>query len=595
MEIPFVGGSYKGRSSAVDGQSSINYYLEMFASTKFQWMTPTTIYSGAAEATKTQKVLYPTPGLTLFASGKNSGPVRCLYTTSTGRMFAVIGDMLSEFLSGGTEITRGILKTSVGIVSMADCGNGGGRGFGLCIVDGQYGYNYNLTNNTFEQIVDPTFQQSTRVVFVSGYFIINEINSNRCHYSHLYNCLDWGDLNETWNVSAYVLMQKGNQTFVLLTGNGSPAINLTSIDSGTYVTLTSSTGYLQGIVSNYNSSNAQLTINITSYNGNSTSNSWAANIYTGSARFFSKEGNGDLLRSLASIRGELWLIGDQTIEVWYNPQGALDDATNIPFAKVRGAFINIGTAAVNSAVNNGNNLFWLGSSVAGSGRVWISNSYQPTVVSTSSIDHIIETMPNIQDATAFTYTQEGHEFYVINFNQGEKTLVYDTSTGEWHERAYWNSFTSQFERHLPDCHCLFNNINYVGDYRSGNIYFLDLNNYTDNGDVVRRIRIGPHIHSDRKRMFFKEFEIDIERGTGIDGSGQGSDPIAFLQWSDDGGFTWSNEYWARIGAKGQYKTRLHWHRLGYSRDRVFKLTVSDPVKMVLIGARGEISIENANA
>jgi hypothetical protein len=404
--------------------------------------------------------------------------------------------------------------------------------------------------------------------------------------------LDWGDLNESWTVNGAVPLQLGLVSVVLIATNGSPATGLTNIEAGTYVTLTSSNSYLQGTVETYDSSTAVLTINVTSFNGSSSATVWAANIFTGSTRFYTKEGASDYLKTIASIRGELWLIGSESIEVWYNPVGATDEN---PFMKIHGAFINNGTVAPLSAVNNGNNLFWLGSSVAGHGRVWISSSYQPNVVSTNSIDHIIEGLANIGDATAFTYTQEGHEFYVLSFIEGNKTLVYDTTTGEWHERAFWNKNKGVFERYIPNCHALFNNENYVGDYRNGTIYKLDLNNYTDNGEIVRRVRVGPHIHSDRKRIFFKEFEIDIERGVGLDGNVQGDDPLAFLQWSDDGGFTWSNEYWGRLGGKGQYKTRLHWHRLGYSRDRVFKLTVTDPVKVVLIGARGDVSIENANA
>lgn len=594
MELPFIGGAYKGRSSAVDGQETINFYLEYFANIKFSSMTSTTLFSGAAETTKSQKVLYPTPGLTLFTTSKASGTIRGtgLYTTSTGRMFGVIGSQLSEFTTQGTEIFRGTLKTSQGPVSMADCGDGAGRGFGLCIVDGQYGYNFNLTNNSFEQIVDPAFVAASKVIFMNGYFVINELTSSRFRYSQLYDCLDWSDVNETWTVNATIPLQLGILNVVLLDSNGNPAIGLiTDISAGSYITLTSANAYLQGTAQAFDTTTAILTLNVTSFGGNSNATLWTANIFTGSLRFYTKEGTSDYLRTIATIRGELWLIGDQSIEVWYNPAGATDDN---PFMKIHGAFINNGTVAPYSVYNNGNNLFWLGSSVAGHGRIWMSNSYQPGAISTNSIDHIIESLPNIADAQAFTYTQEGHEFYVISFVEGNKTLVYDTSTGEWHERAYFNKNLGQFERYLPSCHCLFNDVNYVGDYRNGNIYALDLNNYTDNGDIVRRVRTGPHIHNDRKRIFFKEFEIDIERGIGTN-SGQGEDPQAFLQWSDDGGFTWSNEYWGRFGGRGQYKTRLHWHRLGYSRDRVFRLTVSDPVKVVLIGARGDISIENANA
>ena len=100
----------------------------MFANIKFAPMSATTIFNGAAESTKSQKVLYPTPGLTLFSKSSISGPVRGLYTTSTGRLFAVIADSFIEVYESGYQTVWGTLKTNKGQISMADCGDGGGRG-----------------------------------------------------------------------------------------------------------------------------------------------------------------------------------------------------------------------------------------------------------------------------------------------------------------------------------------------------------------------------------------------------------------------------------------------------------------------------------
>ena len=61
-------------------------------------------------------------------------------------------------------------------------------------------------------------------------------------------------------------------------------------------------------------------------------------------------------------------------------------------------------------------------------------------------------------------------------------------------------------------------------------------------------------------------------------------PQAMLRWSNDGGSTWSNEHWVTIGQEGKYKNRAIWRRLGWSRDRVFEVTVSDPVKAVIVSA-----------
>jgi hypothetical protein len=57
-----------------------------------------------------------------------------------------------------------------------------------------------------------------------------------------------------------------------------------------------------------------------------------------------------------------------------------------------------------------------------------------------------------------------------------------------------------------------------------------------------------------------------------------------LSWSDDGGRTFGNERKLSLGTTGEYKRRTVAYNLGYSRDRVYDLKVSDPVNRDIIGA-----------
>jgi len=57
-----------------------------------------------------------------------------------------------------------------------------------------------------------------------------------------------------------------------------------------------------------------------------------------------------------------------------------------------------------------------------------------------------------------------------------------------------------------------------------------------------------------------------------------------LSWSDDGGRTFGNERKLSLGTTGDYKRRTVAYNLGYSRDRVYDLKVSDPVNRDIIGA-----------
>ena len=157
----------------------------------------------------------------------------------------------------------------------------------------------------------------------------------------------------------------------------------------------------------------------------------------------------------------------------------------------------------------------------------------------------------------------------------------------WHERSYRNELNSRNERIRPRVHVFFNGKNYLGDYENGNIYSYDQDTYTDNGDVIIRERTSPHIWDALERVYYASFQLDIETGVGL-ATGQGSDPMVMLDWSNDGAKTWSNEYLLSAGKVGQYKTRVKKNRLGQARDRVFRVRYSEPTKFAILNAHIEV-------
>ena len=167
--------------------------------------------------------------------------------------------------------------------------------------------------------------------------------------------------------------------------------------------------------------------------------------------------------------------------------------------------------------------------------------------------------------------------------RSDLTWVYDSTTQVWHKWLSWDAESASYYRHRTNCGCYFNNAFYVGDFENGKIYRIDKDIYTDNGNIIRRLRRAPHITTDLQRQFFEELQIQFQPGVGLQ-SGQGEDPQAMLRWSNDGGSTWSNEHWCSIGVQGAYKNRAIWRRLGWSRDRVFEVVVTDPVNAVIISA-----------
>lgn len=295
--------------------------------------------------------------------------------------------------------------------------------------------------------------------------------------------------------------------------------------------------------------------------------------------FATAEGSPDKLVTLIVDHRELWLLGENSTEVFFN-SGNVD----FPFERIQGAFIEQGCAAKFSAAKMDNSVFWLSSDDRGQGMVMRAVGYQPQRVSDHALEYAIGQMARIDDAVAYTYQQEGHSFYVLSFPTASQTWVFDASTNMWHQRAWRNPVDNSLNRHRSNCQMSFAGENLVGDWESGNVYRLDLDVFTDNGAPIPRIRACPHLSDpDYRWQFFDSLQVDMQTGVGLS-TGQGSNPQAMLQWSTDGGYSWSNELWAAIGKIGERRTRVKWRRLGRSRDRVFKVTITDPVRVAIVGA-----------
>jgi hypothetical protein len=296
--------------------------------------------------------------------------------------------------------------------------------------------------------------------------------------------------------------------------------------------------------------------------------------------FASTESNAESVVALVESHGELMLFKETVTEIW-RVSGGVD----FPFTRDMNASIEQGCAAPMSPVAMDNSVFWLGQNTDGGGIVWRMNGYTPQRVSTDAIESAIASYPDVSDAIGYSYQQEGHTFYVLTFPSGNATWVYDAAMQMWHQRAYLDPTTGKLTRHRSNCHVYYAGKHVVGDYETGEIYALDLDYMLDRaGDPLPAIRAASHVTTpDYKPVVHRRVQVDFETGVGtVDG--QGANPVVMLDWSDDGGHTWSNQHAASLGQIGQYKTRAVWTRLGRARDRVYRITITDPVKRTVLGA-----------
>jgi len=268
--------------------------------------------------------------------------------------------------------------------------------------------------------------------------------------------------------------------------------------------------------------------------------------------------------------------GDST-EVFYNSGSS--GATQPTFARMSGGVINVGTKAPQSIASVKDRLFWL----ANDRTVQMAIGQSVNTVSSLQLSYQIEQMSTSDDAVSYCYTEDGHDFYVMSFPTADITYVYDATTGDWHERESYDTDKGCDGRHRSNCYAYFQDKHVVGDYANTLLYELDTTVYTDNGSRIIRQRITQNINEENLTEFFKRFEVHFEGGVGAI-TGQGSSPKAMLRISKDGGHTWSGVLTSTMGARGGYDVRSIWNRLGSGRDFSVWLTVSDPVKAVIVGS-----------
>lgn len=353
-----------------------------------------------------------------------------------------------------------------------------------------------------------------------------------------------------------------------------------------YIVATNTFAELPGVDGDWIGANVVDTIdNYIAYNEPGTQN-WAVtdlgSPFSTTLLYGSKDGSPDSLVTLIADHRQVYLLGEVTTEVWTDVGSVIPNIITFPFQRVSGTSSQNGCGARFSVARFAETFMFLARDTLGTATIGMMKGYEYQRVSTHAVENSLVGY-DVSDARAWSFQIEGHEFYVISFPQIDLTWVYDLTTAQWFKWLWWDTNTAVYKRHRAQCGIAFANKNLVGDYENGRIYSLDFDKYTDADNPIRRLRRAPHITTDLQRQYFEEFQIQFQPGVGL-ALGLGEDPQAMLRWSNDGGSTWSNEHWVSIGREGNYTNRAIWRRLGWARDRIFEVVITDPVKAVIVSA-----------
>lgn len=280
------------------------------------------------------------------------------------------------------------------------------------------------------------------------------------------------------------------------------------------------------------------------------------------------EARPDDLVGLIVDHRELFLLGEESCEIWYNA----GNATGSPFSRNPSGLLEIGCAASYSPGRFDNSVGWL----ANDRTVRKLNQTNPQKISHFGVDAAIQRMATVDDAFALTYSQEGHIFYALTFPMAGRTFVYDASTGEWHERE-----SLGYGRWRPNCIVQAYGKQIVGDSETGKLGILDPDTHEEWSEPQRVAWTYQPVYSEHNRASHIRFELVLNTGHGLT-TGQGSDPLATLKVSDDSGETFRTLPTQSLGKIGEYQHRAQWWRLGSSRDRVYQVEITDPVPLFVV-------------
>jgi hypothetical protein len=151
------------------------------------------------------------------------------------------------------------------------------------------------------------------------------------------------------------------------------------------------------------------------------------------------------------------------------------------------------------------------------------------------------------------------------------------------------------------------NTNVMIDWKTGDLYALDPETFTDNTMPVVCIRGFPHLGANGNEVSYPGFMADMDVGEVpnllIDDDGtattnpwssafspafgpflaQGT-PVVTMRFSNTRGKTYGNKRQRSLGTTGQYGQILKWDSCGIARDGVFELEWAVPCKTALNGA-----------
>lgn len=273
---------------------------------------------------------------------------------------------------------------------------------------------------------------------------------------------------------------------------------------------------------------------------------------------------------VVASHGQVLFIAKDNIEPYFN--------SGAPFERSQDSLLYVGSQYVETCcVASDASVLMMVDQKGGGVRVVYAKQDQYASIS-DTIDYKLKTITTKSDAFAYIYEQEGQEFYVLTFPTLGITLVYNITTQSWHEMQSYvaSAYTRHISNFIISCYGKI----IIGDYQSGNLYYLDSDVYTENNTAIKRQLTTYPFYSEGKQVTGSRLEILFETDVGSNG-------VVDVSISKDSGHTFVARDSLTIGNAG---TRTYLDRLGSSRQWVFHCETTMTNKCIMMGAIGDFRV-----
>lgn len=577
---------------------------------------------------KRPKVLLPTSGLinnnlTFIGSDITDGSRATfvfkndIYQVFGANIFKISG------ITGSLIVTKiGVLNSNVGYVGIA------ANTYQILFVDGTDGWIWDTNINRFIKITDIGFPaKPIDVSYLDGFFVVAAGETNNFNLCNINQGLVWSDETATFTVNTVttgsLLILGSALNYALAT-----PVTVSNSGGGLPSPLVAATTYF--VIPTANSSQVYLAAT-----ANDAANGHFITLTTNGTGTQTIDNGGELQQgSITSDTGtivacrtlhrRLFLFSQNFTEVWENA-GA---GTNLPFRRTNSLLMEVGTPSVGSIATGFDMMFFLSQDRDGLGSVMMVRGAESIPMSNRALDfqlaqYAADKTLGVSDSRGILIKENGLIFYRLNFTNANHTFVLNVSMSapedvRWHEEEILDG-----DRHPAQTHAYYNGVNYYAHYAQPTFYQVDPNTWQNDGEAIRRARIGkPICPEGYNRTRIDRFHLDVLQGnvgdevgdsnfliteagdTILTESGQpilleqqstipGAQPTIFFSYSKDGGQSFGTILEGTMGAIGERTVRTVWRKLGtIPRGQAFvpKVEFYNNAPFVVLGAAWDFEI-----